>query len=412
MLTVAEARRLVIEHSASKSAVRLPLADCLGLVLAEDLAADADSPPFDKAMVDGYAVRVDDLPAGRGELEVFEEITAGRTATRPAAPSGCWRIMTALSVPAGADAVVMHERTMLLPVAGSLGRVQIADERLRCGQNILRQAASFRRGQIVLQAGRLLRPLDIGLLAEVGRANVAVIEPATVAILSTGDELVPVEQTPRLGQIRNSNGPMLQRLGTASRHRPVDLGIARDVPEVLRARLAAGLRSDVLLVSGGVSAGVLDLVPGLLRELGVTEVFHKIRLKPGKPLWFGVRQAGGPVDRTTLVFGLPGNPVSSLVCCELFVWAALARLAGREADGLRTRSAQLTSDFTHRGDRPTYHPARLDAAEPVAARVTPLVWAGSADLFGLVDANALAVFPAGDRTYAAGETIDVLPLDS
>ena len=411
MLSVAEARRLVLEHSASKPPIRVSLADCLGFVLAEDVPADADSPPFDKAMVDGYAVRAADLPGGCAELEVLEEITAGRTATRPVVAGGCCRIMTGAPLPEGADAVVMHERTTLIPSPGGLGRVQINDERLRAGQNILRRAASFHAGQTVLRAGRMLRPLEIGLLAEVGHAVVNVLEPATVAVLSTGDELVTPDQAPRLGQIRNSNGPMLCAWVRRVGGRPVDLGIAPDVPEVLRARLAAGLKCDVLLVSGGVSAGVLDLVPGLLRELGVTEVFHKIRLKPGKPLWFGVRERSGAAGTSTLVFGLPGNPVSSLVCCELFVRSALGRLAGRDAGDLLLRPAQLTAEFTHRGDRPTYHPARLDCAGTAAARVTPLVWAGSADLYGLSDANSLAVFAAGDRTYAGGETIDVLPLD-
>ncbi len=318
MHSVEEARQLVVEQAAAKPSVRVQLSDALGLVLAEDVASDIDSPPFDKAMVDGYAVRASDLSAGSAELVVIEEVIAGQTATHSGGAGECWRIMTGAPLPSAADAVVMHELTTLVePAAGgasnALERVRIQDDRFRLGQNILRRAANLRRGQTVLVSGRVLRPLEIGLLAEVGRATVPVIEPARVAVLSTGSELVPPDQVPTAGQIRNSNGPMLNAWVSRIGARAVDLGIAKDEPESLRAKLAEGLRDDVLLISGGVSAGKLDLVPGLLRELGVVEVFHKIRLKPGKPLWFGTARGHRPGATPTLVFGLPGNPVSSLV---------------------------------------------------------------------------------------------------
>jgi molybdopterin molybdotransferase len=160
------------------------------------------------------------------------------------------------------------------------------------------------------------------------------------------------------------------------------------------------------VLSGGVSAGVLDLVPGVLAELGIRQVFHKVSLKPGKPLWFGVLGAG---EKTKLVFGLPGNPVSSLVCFELFVRPAIARLAGRAGGGLAETTAALTSAFAHRGQRPTYHPARLTRRDGQEL-VEPIAWKGSGDLATLSRANALACFPSGDRAYAAGEVIRVLRL--
>jgi molybdopterin molybdotransferase len=172
-----------------------------------------------------------------------------------------------------------------------------------------------------------------------------------------------------------------------------------------------GLGADVLVISGGVSAGTLDLVPGVLAQLGAEQVFHKVRVKPGKPLWFGVWHAGDARSGgSTLVFGLPGNPVSSLVCCQLFVAPAIAKMSGRgESPAARTRAA-LAVEFTHRGDRPLYHPARLRSdADP--AIVQPLAWAGSADLHTLSEANALAIFPAGDRHYAAGETVECQPIE-
>jgi molybdopterin molybdotransferase len=206
---------------------------------------------------------------------------------------------------------------------------------------------------------------------------------------------------------------------------PIELGIVRDEPPSLRERLAQGLEADLLVVSGGVSAGDLDLVPEVLAELGVEAVFHKVRLKPGKPLWFGIRRGERPDasgsdasgSAETLVFGLPGNPVSSFVCFEIFVRPAIARLAGQDPSAkLCSRPARLTSQFVHRGDRPTFHPALLETAlletghGQASSSVAPLRWAGSADLRGMAAANALIMFPAGDRTFAVGELVDVMPL--
>jgi molybdopterin molybdotransferase len=183
----------------------------------------------------------------------------------------------------------------------------------------------------------------------------------------------------------------------------VDLGIARDEEADLARLIAAGLEHDVLLLSGGVSAGVLDLVPGVLKSLGVAEVFHKVNVKPGKPLWFGRREHD---SRSTLVFGLPGNPVGSLVSFELFVRPALGKLAGREDVVRQCVAAKLTAEVKQRGDRPTYFPAALRETDG-AREVEPLPWQGSADLATLVRANALVVLPPGDRTFAAGESVSV-----
>jgi len=309
-------------------------------------------------------------------------------------------------VPEGSDAVVMVERTEFFPETpnkGQLGRVRIADERLRAGQNIVRRGMSMKRGEIVLRSGAELGPAEIGLLAEVGRMRVQAIGPVKVAILSTGNELVAAERAPSAGQIRNSNGPLLaascRRVGAI----PNDLGIARDDAKELKQKIGEALANDIVVISGGVSAGVLDLVPGVLAELGVQQVFHKVNLKPGKPLWFGARDE-------TFVFALPGNPVSSLVCFELFVKPAIARRAGRQWNAPHPKvSASLTREFNHRGDRPTYHPAVVRTTAN-GMTVEPTTWHGSGDLRGLTGANALALFAAGDRCYQAGETIDVMML--
>jgi molybdopterin molybdotransferase len=407
MIEVETARERIRQFANELPAEDCPCFEALGRVLAEAIASDVDSPPHDKSIVDGYAVRTADLPGGEGELEIVEEIVAGRVPQRRVESGQASRIMTGAPLPDGADAVVMIERTQPRAVAGGLGRVQLRDVRLALGQNIVRRAANMRRGDVILSPRQTLRPVELGLLAEVGRERVRVFARPRVAVLSTGDELVPVASVPGPGQIRNSNEPMLLACVAQAGGVPVGLGTARDEREELRRAIDRGLESaDVLVLSGGVSAGVLDLVPGVLQDAGVEQVFHKVRVKPGKPVWFGVRH--GPPAR--LVFGLPGNPVSSLVCFRLFVELALALMSGRRATGLDLLPARLLAPFVQHGERPAYQPA-LVRREPNGLTATPLRTHGSSDQRGLSGANALAYFPAGERRFEAGETIGICFLD-
>jgi molybdopterin molybdotransferase len=229
------------------------------------------------------------------------------------------------------------------------------------------------------------------------------VRPALkLAVLTTGNEIVPVDVVPKAGQIRNSNGPMLEAMAKQLGAAVVSLGAARDEENDLRALISHGLQADVLVISGGVSAGVLDLVPGVLTQLGVRQVFHKVNVKPGKPVWFGVfpREAG----RSTLVFGLPGNPVSSFVCFELFVRHALNQLSA--ASPLAVQRARLSADHAHRGERPTYLPATLRFIRN-DSEVVLLPSKGSGDLKTLADADCLAHFPGPERVYTAGEEVGV-----
>lgn len=404
MLSVDEALKRVLAEAVGRPSIECPLRDALGLVLAEDVTSDVDSPPHDKSLVDGYAVVAADLAGGSVELAVLEEVTAGAVPHRAVARGASVRVMTGAPIPEGADAVVMIERSEL--VAEDPNRVRLSVPKVASGQNIMRRATSMARGDVVLAAGAELRAIEIGVLAEVGRESIRVIPKPRLAVLATGNELVPLEVVPEAGHIRNSNSPMLAAAARAAGAAVAELGIARDDVEELRKTIAFGLEADVLLISGGVSAGVLDLVPGVLEALGVRQVFHKIKIKPGKPLWFGVLPAESGAK---LVFGLPGNPVSSLVCFELFVRPAIARLAGRGTGALVEVTAHLAADFTHRGDRPTYHPARLTRVDGQDV-VEPARWKGSADLRALVETNALACFAPGDRVYRAGESIPALRL--
>jgi molybdopterin molybdotransferase len=340
---------------------------------------------------------------------VLEQILAGTIPTQPLFAGCASRIMTGAPIPRGADAVVRREDAQF---DESAGIVELSGGAVAPGTNILRRAATLAAGQRVVAAGRLLRPQEIGALAEIGKHRLRVRPRPRVGVLATGDELVPIDQRPGAGQIRNSNETMLAAQVRRAGGVPRSLGIARDDRAELRDRILAGRDCDVLLLSGGVSEGTHDLVPAELAAAGVRPVFHKIHLRPGKPLWFGVwsRTEGGPEGAATAVFGLPGNPVSSLVCFELFVRPCLRRLMGLEPARLQPIRARLARDHVARGERPTYNPARV-AWEESGPTVLTLPWQGSSDLQATIDADAMAVFPAGDRTYARGDAVDVIVWD-
>ena len=429
MLTVDEALRAVLEEARPLPPGRVPLVEAAGCRLGEDVAADLDLPPFDKALVDGYAVRTEDLRGPERRLRLGESIMAGQVPTRALAPGETALVMTGAPIPQGCDAVVMHERTEAGP-----GGVRILEPEVRPGQNILPRGREMRAGDVVVAAGTVLTPAHLGVLASVGRTRPMVVRPR-VSVLPTGDELVEPDQVPGPGRIRNSNAVMLAAMARRDGAEASLMPIVGDDPEALRSVLQFGLQADVLLITGGVSAGRLDLVPDALESLGVRRVFHKVRLKPGKPIWFGVgpsragREASTGIDNAgavreevpdegprpgTLVFGLPGNPVSGLVGYLLFVRPALAVLSQRPVPPTVAAPARLARPFRHRGDRPTYHPARRvagKAADDGPSEIETLDWAGSADLRTVASADGFAAFPAGDRDYAAGERVDFLPVD-
>lgn len=401
MISVDEALDHVRRCVAPLPSVRAPLAELLGLRLAESVASTVDSPPFDKSMVDGYAIDVRDVTATLRELEL---VTAGNVPTQSVTPGHTIRVMTGAPIPEGADAVAKWEDCQLL----AEGEIRNPARGVKSGSCVIRRGSSFSAGQVVLEAGKRLGPLDVALLAEIGQAEVRVIARPSVAVLPTGDELVAPHEPLGPGQIRNSNGPMLLAAVAAADCTPIDLGVGCDDPDDLRTRINQGLASDVLLVSGGVSAGVKDLVPGIIAELGVEEQFHQVRIKPGKPLYFGVRHAEG---RRTLVFGLPGNPVSTFVSFQLFVLPALRALAGAPFEPIATHHAKLAMPFEHHGKRPTYHPCRQSAPDAAGVlHVEPLNWRGSSDLATLTRATHLAAFPAGDYQLVPGDAVEVIAL--
>ena len=270
------------------------------------------------------------------------------------------------------------------------------------------------KGQTVINSGVELEPVHIGLAAEVGASHVTVNAPPRVSIITTGNELISDCQIPGKGQIRNTNEPMLSAAVARCGAEPIPMGIAKDHAESLRALMAQGLAADLLLLSGGVSAGDYDLVPRTLEKMGVKCIFHKVCLKPGKPIWFGVFQR--PAASPTLVFGLPGNPVSALVCFELFVRPALrVSISGhstRYAERFLTTRQNWLVQRGAIGDRPVYHPCRLELSDGRLLLVEALPWGGSADLLGLSRANGLLVLPKNCGDYQEGDVVEVIPLVS
>ena len=398
MLSVAEALAAVLDALEPRAPRDVPLGECAGLCLADAARAESDSPAFEKATMDGYAVRAADCAAGPVTLRVIEEVPAGSVPGRAVGAGECAKIMTGAPLPGGADAVVPVEvaeregdRVTLSPAAPP-----------KAGAAVMRRGAAVRAGEVVVPAGVPLSPAAVGALAEHGRDPATVVPRPRVAVLSTGDEVVPASTTPGPGQIRDANGPLLAAALEAAGAAPVPLGLAGDDRTALLNKVREGLKGDVLLISGGVSTGDFDLVPGVLADAGVRRVFHKVNVKPGKPLWFGVYDGPrGPVA----VCGLPGNPVSSLTGFELFVRPTLRRLGGRADCEPAAFPAVLTAPVTNRGDRPLYRPVRIERGAPTTA--DPVRWAGSGDLRGAAAANGAALIPA-NAALPAGAAIEAV----
>ena len=407
MITIAEALEKIAASTGPIGTEHVALEQLIRRRLAEPLLADIDSPPHDKSLMDGYAVRTADVARLPAELRVLETVTAGEVPKQVVTTGTATRVMTGAPIPTGADCVVMLENTVTVDSSDSNHRIRVERGQYSSGHHLLKRGRSMRTGERIFDRGHILRPHDLGLLAEIGQTQVLVFRRPAMAILSTGNELVPPESRPGAGCIRNSNGPMLAALARSSTREIRELGIVRDNLPELCDRIRAADSADVLVISGGVSEGLVDLVPAALQECGFKEVFHKVSIKPGKPIWFGVSEREG---RRRWAFGLPGNPVSSLVCFEIFVRVALERLTGNSLTARTTHWARLGTTHAVRGPRPTWWPANLIHDPLGAAVVHPLSWHGSSDLRCLGAADCLAFFPAREESYNEGELVRVLPL--
>ena len=360
-----------------------------GRVLAEDIAADRDTPAVARSVRDGYAVRAIDLP---GELEVIGEVRAGEQFHGTVGPRQAVEIMTGAPIPDGADAVVMVEHTHC-----ANGRMR-TDRSAEPQQFINPKGCEAAAHEVVLHAGKRLDYTGVAMLAAFGRARVEVFRRPEVAIIATGDEIVEVEQTPAEFQIRNSNAWSLAAQVARAGGVPRVLPVARDTVDHTREVVGQGLQSRLLLLSGGVSAGKYDVVEQVLAGFGAEFYFDRVWIQPGQPLVFGRAQG-------TFFFGLPGNPSSTMVTFEIFARAALELVAGEEEIALHMPLARLTRDFRHRTGLTRFLPARLSAD---GSEVTPVNWHGSGDVPALTRANAFLVADPDRAEYARGELIRVL----
>jgi molybdopterin molybdotransferase len=367
----------------------VPLAEASGRVLAADAAADRDSPAVARSVRDGYAVRESDLP---GQLQIIGEVRAGERFAGEVAAGQAVEIMTGAPIPSGADAVVMIEHTRR-----EGGQVTI-DGAADAGQFINPRGCEAAAHEVILHAGKRLDYADIALLAAIGRARVKVYRRPVVAIVATGDEIVEIEEIPEEFQIRNSNAWSLAAQVTRAGGTPDVLPVARDTVQHTREAIARGLAADLLLLSGGVSAGKYDVVEEALAEFGAEFYFDRVLIQPGQPLVFG--RAGGKY-----FFGLPGNASATMVTFEVFARAALELLAGQEETALHLPLARLTCPFRHRPGLTRFLPARLSRD---ASQVTPVNWHGSGDIPALTRADAYLVADPDRAEYAAGELIRIL----
>lgn len=403
------ARSLVTQATNATEAVDLLAA--AGRVLAEPVVADRDIPPFPRSTRDGYAVRSVDLSQLPATLEVIGEIRAGGNPDLLPAqlgPRQAVSIMTGAPVPAGADAVMMVEYTSRSGTRVEITRGAVA------GENIVPRGAEAHQSGLLVDRGVRLNDARLALAASVGKSRVEVYKRPRIAVLTTGDEIVGVEATPGPTQIRNSNSYSLAAQILAAGGVPVLLPIAPDETEKLRQLIERGLQSDILLLTGGVSMGRYDLVEPVLAELGAEFFFTGARIQPGRPVVFGTCGAGTPARQGTSVlagrkyfFGLPGNPVSTMVTFELFARPMVEALAGMSPRQLAFLHARMASEIRVKTGLTRFLPAIL-SGEFEKSQVGLVAWQGSADIAATARANCYVVIPPDREFIAAGEWVAVM----
>lgn len=401
MISVAEAIQIVRQQTRPLPSERVKIEHALNRVLAENIVADSDLPPFDRSQMDGYAVRAEDTTGAPVRLRIAGESAAGRGWHDELKQGEAVRIMTGAPVPAGADSVQQVELTHELKdntVVELLESVEI-------GKSIVKRGAEIQAGATVLQSGTTINAAMMAVLAAFGYAEVAVGQQPRVGVLATGTELVAVDAKPGPDQIRDSNNYSIAAYAQLTGATVKRLPLARDETSVLKNQIAlAAEECDVVVTSGGVSMGVYDVTKPALAELNAEIFFERIALRPGKPTVFARLPNG------TLVFGLPGNPVSVAVTFNLFARTALLGMQGANEPALKPETALLARSVKGNAERDSYLPVQLTTNDDGELIAFPLKWGGSSDFVAFALTTALMIVPAGTRSLEANALVKVLRL--
>jgi molybdopterin molybdotransferase len=396
MITIDEALELVLDGLAPLGAERVPLADAAGRVAAEPAASAVDLPPFDRSAMDGYAVRAADTAPGVA-LRLAGGVAAGEVAAQELEPGTAMRVSTGAAIPPAADAVLQSELA-----EESDGHVTPA-RAIEPGRHVRVRGEDLRAGSVLAEPGDVLTLPRMSALASAGVGEVAVHRRPQLNLIVTGSELLPVGAPPEPGRIHESNGLMIRLLAVRAGAEVVDQGVIGDDRDATIAAVEQGLGGDVLVVSGGVSVGPHDHVKPAFEACGVEEVFWRVKIKPGKPLWFGR-------TRDTLVFGLPGNPLSTIVCFSVFIAPALRRLAGERAARPAYEAGRLTTPARASDGRTEFLTASLRPGADGVLEATPTERQGSHMTGALGESDGFAIAPEEAGELPAGAPVDVLRL--
>jgi molybdopterin molybdotransferase len=401
MISVAEAIQIVRQQTAPLATERVRIEQTLGRVLAGDVVADTDLPPFDRSQMDGYAVRAQDVAAVPARLRIVGESAAGKGWHNQLEEGQAVRIMTGAPVPAGADSVQQVELTTELKD----GTVVELLETVETGRSIVKRGSEIKAGEVVLRAGTTINAAMMAVLAAFGCAQVEVFRKPRVAVLATGSELVAVDQKPGQDQIRDSNNYSISAYAELAGAVTERMPLTGDETSHLKQQISdAAKRCDLIVTSGGVSMGVYDLTKAALKELDAEIFFERVALRPGKPTVFARLPNG------TLAFGLPGNPVSVSVTFNLFARAALLAMQGTAEPALKRETALLARSVKGTADRESYLPAQLTSNDDAELVAFPLKWGGSSDFVAFALTTALVIVPANVKVIEAGSLVSVLRL--
>jgi molybdopterin molybdotransferase len=395
MITVEQAEQLILENTIEIPTEKVSIDAALGRILVEDLCADRDFPPFNRVTMDGIAIRQEQLSKGRTSFLIEATAAAGNPEKTLQNPENCIEVMTGAMIPLDTDAVIRYED---IEIKDKTARITIDVNEIKTGQNIHPQGSDRKTGDVIVPKGRKLSPAEIGVAATIGKHEIWVQRKLRAVVISTGEEIVPITETPLPHQIRTSNGFALQA-SLKNWGLETENVLLPDNQEVIEQKIAEFMETfDVLILSGGVSAGKFDFVPKALENQGVKKLFHKVSQRPGKPFWFG-KSANG-----TVVFALPGNPVSTFMCLNRYFKKWLDASQGIENQQL---TAELSEDFTFKPELTFFLQVKLSYTLTGKILATPVEGHGSGDLANLVEADAFLELPLERSLFKKEEVFKV-----